>query len=591
MQRNVLALLFAAAGACAGRPLAAPADFWLWRTAADPRISPDGSWVIYAEGWNDRAQNASFSNLWMISTDGRQRRPFTQGEVRDSSPRWSADSSRIAWISAHDGKTEILVRRADSRPGTAATAISTAGLQPLALAWSPDGQSLAFTAEVPPRSPAPAWAPPSFAGLIEPRPRPTTQIFVVLAGGGAPRQLSASPLDFTGEPAWMPNGQSLVCAGRGGEIFSLPLTGGAPRQLTRNSEGAMVNRDPVPSPDGSRIAYTAAAAGRQYYAVRHLRVMNADGGRDRLLAGTLGRDVRHPQWSNDSRTIYCIADDRGVTHVYAARNDGSVRQITSRPERLHGFSLADNGRAATIRSSTTESAAVFTLDTATPAGGWTLIDVNQQLLAERDWGAVEEMPFDSAGRSMQAWLVKPPQFDPARKYPLLLDISDAPQQMQGGAFDLRAQILAAAGFVVLLVNPRGTPGYGEEFGNLLETQIPADPASDLEAAVSRALTNSYIDPARVTVCGGPLALWLVDHKSHFAAAVIRGLSQSAMPFVSLSANFKTPALVIAGPHDPAAEMIFLFLQQGRINSTLLHLPTGPTSNAVEMSATLAWLAR
>lgn len=589
LQRNVLALFLAAAGACAARPLATPDDFWRWRTAADPRISPDGAWVIYVEGWRDRARNASFSNLWMVSSDGRRRRPFTQGDVRDRSPRWSPDSSRIAWLSEHDGKIEILVRRADSLPGSSVTTIS-AGPRPLALAWSPDGDSLAFTAEFPPRSPAPAWAPPAIAGLIEPRPRPTAQIFVVPAAGGAPRMLSAAPLDFTGEPAWMPNGQSLVCTERGGEIFSLPLTG-APRQLTRNSDGPRVSRHPVPSPDGTRIAYTAAAVGPQYYAVRRLRVMNADGSRDRQLAGALGRDVRHPQWSNDSRTIYCTADDRGATHVYAARNDGSIRQVTNRPERLHGFSLADNGRAVTVRSSATEGSAVFTFDTATPAGGWTLIDVNQQLLAEREWGVVEEMPFESAGRSMQAWLIKPPRFDPARRYPLLLDISDAPQRMHGGAFDLRAQIFSAAGFVVLHVNPRGTPGYGEEFGNLLETQIPADPANDLQAAVDRALTKSYIDPGRVIVSGGPLALWLVTHKSHFAAAVIHGLSQSTMPFVPISANFRTPALVIAAPHDPAAEMIFSSLQHTRIDSSLLHLPPGTTSNAVEMSSTLAWLAR
>ena len=591
MQRNVLALFLAAVGACAARPLATPDDFWRWRTAADPRISPDGASVIFVESRSDRPRDASFSNLWMVSSDGRRRGPFTQCEVRDSSPRWSPDSSRIAWISAHDGKVEILVRGANSLPGTSVTTISAAGLRPLALAWSPDGSSLAFTAERTPRSPSPSWAPPAIATLIEPRPRPTTQIFLVPAGGGDPRRLSSAPLDFTGEPAWMPNGQSLVCAERGGEIFSLPLAGGMPRQLTRNSEGAMVNRDPVPSPDGTRIAYTAAAASPQYYAVRHLRVMNADGSRDRQLAGTLGRDVRHPQWSNDSRTIYCIADDHGATHVYAARNDGSVRQVTNRPELLHGFSLADNGRAVTVRSSATEGSAVFTFDTAAPAGGWTLVDVNQQLLADRDWGGVEEMAFDSAGKSMQAWLVKPPNFEPARKYPLLLDISDAPQRMHGGAFDLRAQIFSAAGFVVLHVNPRGTPGYGEEFGNLLETQIPADPANDLQAAIDRALTKSYIDPRRVIVTGGPLALWLMDHKSHFAAAVIRGLSQSAMPFVPISANFKTPALVIGAPQDPAAEMIFLSLQHTRIDSSLLHLPTGPTSNAVEMSATLAWLAR
>ncbi len=463
-------------------------------------------------------------------------------------------------------------------------------LQPLRFAWSPDGTSIAFTASVPVHT-APAWAPPAIVPLLEPRPASPVQVFTVPAAGGEPRRISAEALDFVGEPAWMPNGQSVLCAEKGGEIFSLRIADGAVRELTRNDESAQLYRDPVPSPDGARIAYTAAARKPQYYAVQTLWVMNADGSRARQLAGSLGRDVRHPQWSSDSRTVYFIADDRGATHVYAARNDGSVHPLTARAERLRGFSLADNGRAVTVRSSSTEGSAVFTFTTDVPGGGWTLLDLNQQLMAERDWGAVEELPFESAGKPMQAWLVKPPAFDPARKYPLLLDIRDAPQRMSGAGFSIRDQILAAAGYVVLLANPRGVPGYGEEFGNLLATQIPGDPADDLLRAVDRTLAKSYIDPRRVTVAGGPLAVWLLSHSNRFSSGVVRRLAQSRMGPLAFSGDFKVPILTIAGAHDPGADLLLALLQSKRVDSALVRLPATPAGAILELQSTLAWMGK
>jgi dipeptidyl aminopeptidase/acylaminoacyl peptidase len=583
LKRNVLALFLAVAGPCLARPLATPTDLWVWRTAADPRINPDGTWVVYIEGWSDPQREASYSNLRLNSSDGRQHRAFTQGQWRDRAPRWSPDSQRIAWISDRNGKPQLWLRRMDANQDTALATLQ----QPLTVAWSPDGNSIAFTAAVPSQAVPPAWAPPAILALLEPRARVTIAVFVVPAAGGAPRRLGDPRLDFVGEPAWMPSGHSILCAEKGGEIFTLRVADGGASQLTREGQ---VNRDPVPSPDGIHVAYTAAAAGPEYYALRSLRVMNADGSRDRQLAGTLGRDVRHPQWSNDSRTVYFIADDRGATHVYAARNEGTVRQLTNRAERLRGFSLADNGRAVTVRSSATEGAAVFTFATDVPAGGWTLIDVDQELLAGRDWGTVEELPFESAGKSMQAWLVKPPHFDPTRKYPLVLDIQE-PRQMAGVEFQLRQQILTAAGFVVLRANPRGTPGYGEEFGNLLDTQIPGDPADDLLRAVDAAVSKGYIDAHHVSVLGGPLAVALGARTGRFAAAVTHHLTPGPMDTTPFSGGIKTPTLVIAGPEDPASELLFIALQKRHVDSVLLRLPLTPPVPVLALQSTLAWLTR
>lgn len=562
--------------------------------------------MVWVERWNDRAGNAIYGNLRVASSDGQGLRRLTAGNWLDQSPRWSPDGSRVAWLSDRDGTMRLWVRR----PGTGTeTALDTGDAVPLAFAWSPDGGWIAFTAHVA-ASAAAAWAPPDLLPLLG-KPAAPARIFVVPASGGSARKLSDSALDFIGEPAWMPNGHSIVCAERGGEIFAIRLIDGVMKELTRTGDR---NAAPVPSPDGSKIAFTTAAAGLHPYAVRKLAVMNADGTHIRVLAGALDRDARHPQWSNESRTIYFIADDRGATHVYAARGDGSVRQLTDRAERLRGFSLADNGRAVTVRSSATEGSAVFTFATDTPAGGWTIADADQQFLAVRNWGAVDEMSYQSAGRTMQAWLVKPPEFEAARKYPLLVDLAEAPARMRGGAFPLRAHIFAARGWVVLLVNPRGTPGYGQEFGDLLASQVPGDPADDVLRAVERAVATGAIDPRRIAVVGGTTAAWLLGHSGSFRAVVTRrpivdwftfpGAPRwmRAYPWddpeqywkhspVFFAPAFKIPTLVIAGAHDSQSQELYRALQARHVDSAIIGAGVGPAAEVREIEAVEAWVAR
>ena len=580
MTRNVLILVLSLSWAAGARQPASPPDLWIWRTILDARVASDGMQAVYVEERNDRSQDRVYANLALARTDGRERHPFTSGEWRDRSPRWSPDNTRIAWISDRGGHSRVWVAPAN---GGEPAAISPEGQTAQSLAWSPDGRSIAYLATA-----------------------ETTRLFLVPAAGGEPRRISRLELDFVGEPAWMADGEHIVCAERRGEIFAVRIADGAASQLTRSGE---INRDPLPSPDGSKIAYTAASARPQFYAVRRLVVMNADGSRDRILTGNLDRDVRHPQWSNDSRTLYFIADDRGATHVYLARNDGAVRQLTNRAERLHGFSLADNGRAVTVRSSATEGSAVFTFMVDLPAGGWTLVDANEQLLAERNWGAVGELPFESAGKSMQAWLVKPPEFDASHRYPLLVDIADSPLRMYGAEFPLRAQILATEGFVVLLANPRGVPGYGEEFGDLLPTQVPGDPADDILRAVEAAVAKGSVDPKRLVVSGGVLAAWLLGHTDRFQAAVTRNvivnwatdhdaarwlrdpaLFESRSP-IRFAENFKTPVLVLAGAGDSQSGELFTAVRKRKVAAEMVQVDDTPSGRVSELEAVLNWLKR
>lgn len=624
MGRAILAAILFTSGALAQRKAFSPADLWLWRTIAETRISPDGHWVVYAETWSDHAANATYSNLWLASADGREHRQLTDGAWSDSSARWSAGSDAIAYVSNRTGSAQIWIRRLDSATDSQLAPLSQ---PPIALTWSPGGDAIAFTA-VRPSPPSAPWATEALLPFLKPPPN-HPQLFVIPVAGGPARQITTGDLNWMGEPAWMPDGRSILCAAaadpdpehplEGSEIFSVRPADGAMKQMTQH-EGP--DDQPTPSPDGSRIAWVSADAKAQSYAVRHLYVMNPDGSRVKLLTGGFDRDIARPQWSSDSRTVYFLAEDGGAAHVFLARLDGTVHPVTKGQERLRDFSLADNGRAAAIRSSATESGDAVSFAADLPGGVTTLAAPNEHLLAERHIGAAEEIHFDSGGHTIQGWIVKPADFDASRRYPLLLDVQDNPRAMYGFEFQLRAQILAAAGYVMLLVNPRGSPGYGEEFGNLLSSRYPGDDADDLLHGVDYAVSKGYVDTKRLAVSGGLVAAWIIGHTDRFSTAVLRdpvadwttdiaahpdGLQRAAswmgaMPWdqpdqyvqhspIYFARDFKTPTLVIGD--GPEAEEMEFALRMRKVDSAMVRLParSRPSDNVLALEAELAWLGR
>ncbi len=607
MRKTSLALLLCAVGAWAGGPAWSPGDLWSWHTPRDPRISPDGRRVVYAEEWNDQATDSACSNLWLVSTADRQLRRLTDGPWRDRSPRWSPDGTRIAWISGRGG---IHVLALDSGQEAAITA------SPLGFAWSRDGQSIAFTARVTIRNVPPAWAPADILPWLSPQSHAYTALYVAPAAGGDAQALTGPDFDAVGEPSWVRegarDGKSILIAAADGQIYSIRLADHVAHRLTDDSNR---NENPVASPDGSKIAWMATDSALRSYSIRKLYAMNADGSRAKLLAGALDRDPANPQWSSDSRTVYFLADDSGSTHVFASRNDSTVRQVTHSVERLRGFSLADNGRAVTVRSTGQAVEVVsFPVDMPPPTPV-VLAAPMAKFLAGRETAAAEEIRVPSAGKQIQGWVIKPPQFDAARKYPLLLDIADAPRRMFGPELSPRAQIFAARGWVVLRVNPRGTPGYGEEFGRLLPTRYPGDDADDLLAAVDFVVAKGYIDATRLAIDGGLVAAWILGHSDRFAAVVARrpivdfapiaGRAapwMGAMPWddpqqyvgrspIYYAQNWKTPTLVLAGDPDPQSDEFYSALQQRKVDSAMVRVPDGskPSARVLELESTLAWL--
>ena len=531
-------------------------DVFSLEWASDPQISPDGSRIVYVRNFGDRMADRWRSNLWIVDAEGGDHRPLSTGDENDRSPRWSPSGDRLLYVTNRENGSQIWIRWMDSGVDAEITRLDRS---PAGLTWSPDGEWIAFTMLVPeehnpldPGLPAPPegadWGPPikvidamtyrgDGEGYLEAGWR---QLFIVPAEGGTPRQLTRGPHDHGGSPSWAPDGQSIfVSANRhpdaeldplNSEIYEVSVADGAIRQLT-DRQGP--DADPAVSPDGRRIAFLGFDDRLQGYQVTHLYVMDSDGTNRRALAADLDRDIENPTWSRDGRGLFFQYDDEGDTKIGYVTLDGQVRTITERvggtsigrPYAGGSFSVARDGRIALTLADLLSPANVAV----TSRGGepTRLISLNEDLFANKPLGAVEEIWYESSrdGRRIQGWIVKPPDFDPARKYPLILEIHGGPFANYGSRFAAEMQLYAAAGYVVLYTNPRGSTSYGEEFGNLIHHAYPGDDYHDLISGVDATIAKGYIDPERLYVTGGSgggvLTAWIVGTTDRFRAAAVQ----------------------------------------------------------------------
>jgi len=640
-------LLFASAALFAAKPGLNTSTFWEIRTVADPQITKDGKSVVYVLNWNDKMVDQKFSNLWIVSSDGKDNRPLTTGSFKDSSPRLSPDGSRLAYLSNRSGKMQIHVRWLDTGQEAQITDLERA---PSNIEWSPDGKWIGYTARVPakndfsirlPEKPAAAkWQDPPIVitqlrwtadgqGILQPG---YTHIFVVPATGGTPRQITSGDYNHGagaggqgGGFAWSADGKWIYAAANripdaeysleGGDLYAFSVDDGTVKQLT-NRKGP--DTDPVPGPGGKKIAYLGHDWKFQSYTVSHLYLMDADGSNPKNLTASLDRDVRAPHWSWDGKTIYFLVDDHGTTQLYAVDVESdTVKQVSTGTHQLgvggSGFTLANNAMVATTRSTPDSPADVVVLPAYRQAPPTRLTAVNDSLMSQYQLGALEEMTFDSFdGRNMQGWIIKPPGFDPSKKYAFILDIHGGPHAMYGVGFQHEMQIQAARGYVVLYMNPRGSTGYGEEFGNIIHTHYPGDDYKDLMIGVDKMIEKGYVDPKKLCVTGGSggglLTAWIIGHTDRFAAAVSQfpvtdwitqagtadgGYTHSALWMKTLpwdnpkqlmehspiyyAKNFKTPTMVITGESDrrtPIAESeeLYFALKAQRVPSVLVRVP-------------------
>jgi len=514
---------------------------------ASPAISPDGKLIVFTREWIDKVKDQSRTNLWVVDVQGTRVRELTRGSWRDTAPVWAPDSRRIAFLSDRDGTTQLHVLFVDTGEVAQLTHLERA---PSSIRWSPDGKLIAFTSFVPeedpilpiqlPKRPRGAeWAKgPTIVDRLSwsrdgegPTEKGFTHVYTLDAiVGGTPRKVTDGRFNHSA-PAWAADGQMLFVSGirkpeaeylwGDTEIYAVDLKTLEVKGLT-DRKGPDGN--PTVSPDGQWIAYTGFDDRNYTSHLSSLYLMDKSGGSKRAWADKLNDSPGSIIWAPDSSGVYFTVNELGSTRVYFAPLKGDKRQLGGGTQVLSGLSIARNGQAAAVRTSPLEPGHVVTFSVQHPTATTKLVDVNEDVLAGVKLGEVEELWFTSKdGLNVQGWLVKPADFQPGRKYPMVLWIHGGPWSMYDVSFNWGYQNFAALGYAVLYTNPRGSTGYGQDFVNGIQFSYPGKDYDDLMAGVDAAIAKGFIDEKNLFVCGGSgggvLTAWIVGHTSRFAAAV------------------------------------------------------------------------
>ncbi len=635
--------------------------------ASDVQISPDGRHVAYVRNAMSIDRDRREGRLWIVDTDGSGHRKLTSATGTESSPRWSPDGTRLAYVARGDGGSEIYVYWIESGESARLTQLPRS---PGGLAWSPDGSRIAFSMLVPEEIPAIAemleppegaeWAdPPTVetrvrheadgSGFIEPG---FTHVFVIPSDGGSPRQVTSGDY-LHGGPVWATDGRSILLSANRSpdweyelvdrEIYSVSLDDGSIRALT-DRDGP--DAEPAVSPDGRWIAYVGYDDRVQTYQTEDLHVMSADGSDRRVLLEDLDRSVADPVWAADGSGLYFGFDDEGISKVGFTTLSGDWRVVAEnvggtavgRPYGGGNFSVSRDGAVAFAYTTGADPSEVALAEPGTSRRFLTAL--NADLKAQRTLAAPEMIWTESShdGRRIQSWIVHPPDFDPSRRYPLLLEIHGGPISNYGDRFSAEVQLYAASGYVVVYSNPRGSTSYGEEFGNLLYHDYPGNDYDDLMSVVDDVIARGYVDENRLYVTGGSaggiMTAWIVGSTNRFTAAVVtkpvvnwisktlvadnyNGYMHYRYPGtpwenpmgywefspLSLVGNIETPTMVMVGTADlrtPLSESKQLYhaLKLRRIDTALVQIPGAyhnisdrPSQLIAKVINTIGWFER
>lgn len=646
-----------------------PRDLFGLQQASDPQARPDGGAIAYVRVSNDIMTDRARRSIWLVDPATGTQSPLAADDRSNMAPRWSPDGTRLAYVAAGPGGAQLMVRWMATGREAKVASLEEA---PNDVAWSPDGRTLAFTMLVgdegkplaPPldKPDGAKWAEPlkvidrviyraDGEGFLKPGYR---HVFVVSADGGQPRQLTFGKFDDTGPISFTRDGKTVLFATNRADnwernpqeldVYSVGVSDGA---MTRLTTRIGPDAAPAPSPDGGRIAYLGFDDTRRrgYENVR-LYVMDRGGGNSRALTAGLDRSIAGAQWAADGKSLVVSYEDEGATKLARVSLDGKVEPLTSglggggldRPYTGGEFSMARTGLIAFTQGAPDRPA-----DLAVWRAGRAerLTRLNSDLMAGKTLGKVEPLPVTSSHdrKPIGAWIVTPPNFDAAKKYPLILEIHGGPFAAYGPTFATDIQLYAAAGYVVVYSNPRGSTSYGEGFANEIDRNYPSHDYDDLMSVVDAAIAKGFVDDKRLYVTGGSggglLTAWIVGKTDRFRAAatqkpVINWSSQvlttdgyngmaaywfGKMPWedpqgywarspLSLVGNVKTPTLVVVGDKDDRtppseADQYFAALQLRGVPTALVRVPDAshggiasrPSQSAAKASAILAWFDR
>ena len=644
-----------------------PIDVFDLEYVSNTQISSNGDKILYQRNFNDIMTDESFSNIWLIDYDGTNNRPITTGNFKDNSPKWSNKGDKFIFKSNREGKSQIFLYDLNNNSIQKLTNFqnSIESTQ-----WSPDDNYILFSSfidserdtliEMPDKPKGAKWNDPPVeisdlnyrydsSGFRKPG---EVQFFTIPINGGTPRQISnIKPEKRAGQGVWLGNNKVIFSANlnedsdyntNNSEIYILDLDSGEHKALTsRNGP----DYSPKVSNNNSMIAYLGYDDEYLGYQQNSIYIMNSDGSDKYKIQLDIDRNISNIYWSGDDKRIFFQFDDKGITRIASTTLDGKFKLEVdevgglsfSRPYSGGFFSLSKNNRY-----SFTYGTAYNPADLAVGYRGSKkrLTNLNKDLFDYKKLGNVEEIWYESSydGKMIHGWIVKPPNFDSSKKYPLILEIHGGPHTNYGFHFSSEVQLFASKGYVVLYTNPRGSTSYGKEFGNLIHHNYPSEDYDDLISGVDFVIEKGYIDESNLFVTGGSgggvLTSWIVGKTDKFTAAVVAKpvinwysfvlyadnigyfykywfkdfpwddpesyLKRSPISYVG---NVKTPTMVLTGEKDyrtPMAEseQFYAGLKLNKVETMLVRIPNAnhgiaakPSNLIAKVNAILAWFEK
>ncbi|MCL5049541.1 MAG: S9 family peptidase [Firmicutes bacterium] len=629
--------------------LFSPEDIFALEWANDVQVSPDGKYVVYVRHSNDIMTDSTGRSLWLVDIKSGQHSPLFADEHQYSSPKWSPDGKRLAFVSNRSGSSQVHVYWFEQDKSARITDVRRA---PSDVTWSPDGKHIAFSQEV--LAPATDFARsvyrPDGRGLLDSAYR---QLFVVSSDGGVARQLTEGSYNHGGTLAWTPDSSAIVFSANRRDdweyhtleanLYQVTIATGEVKALVAEPGR---QSQPVFSPDGRYLAFLQASGEAVPYRNAKLRVMDWRSKEVNELLSDFDRSIESPSWLNNNTVVFQYADQGQLKIARIAARGGRLTDLVS------DVATGSNGRPylGGMFSASGNGVIAFTHGTAYRLGNvgvWqggnerVLTVLNENLLGQRDLGQVHEFRYNSSydETEIHGWYITPPGFDPSQQYPLLIEIHGGPHLAYGPYFAAELQRYAAAGYVVFYNNYRGSTSYGTDFAMLLDNNYSspydfADHMSGIDALIAK----GFVDESNLFITGGSAggiatayAIGLTDRFNAAVATnpVINWVSKvltadsyigqianqfPGMPWdehehywqrspLSLVGNVTTPTLLFTGEEDRRTpisdtEQFYQALQLLGVDTAMVRVPgashgvsSRPSRMIMKVEHALAWFER
>ncbi|MFT5278002.1 MAG: dipeptidyl aminopeptidase/acylaminoacyl peptidase, partial [Granulosicoccus sp.] len=621
-------------------------DVFKLEYAASIEFHPKQEMFVYERRSMDIMTDTTKVQLWSYDLKSKQHLPLLADGASYYSPKFSSDGSRLAYLSPQNGTPQIFVKWMNN---DRSAKISDLRSSPSNLSWSPDGNFIAFTMftrtqkqqlfKTMPKKPDGAkWAGTAKyinttqyrsdgAGFNSPG---FQQVYVISSEGGSPLQITSGDFNHGGQISWAANGKSLYFAANRDEnwellpyesdIYRIDVASGSLSNVT-NEKGP--ESSPLISPNGEYIAYQWVNDRKLSYQVNQIMLQGTGSDKPAIsLTPKLDRQIDSVHWAKDSKGLYFSYLDKGKTKLSYVSASGTIKnlpaklgsQALGRPYTSGEFGISAKGKVVYTINDTQRPADLALMNMSKNKKPELLTSLNEDAFAHLNLAEVEDVEVKSSvdQLNIDAWIAYPPNFDPSKKYPLILEIHGGPHAAYASTFSMEVQLMAAKGYVVVWSNPRGSSSYGEDFGNLIHHNYPSQDYNDLMDVVDTTISKGFIDEKNLFITGGSgggvLTAWSIGKTDRFAAAVVAkpvinwlsfALTADAYPFftqywmedmpwnisdklwerspLSLVGNVSTPTMLLTGEDDyrtpmSETEQYYQALRLRQIDSAMVRIP-------------------